>query len=401
MLDSGTIMRADPWHTIKFRQARPPVRRMMLLAGLVALGACGHHEGASRNTAATSAATGDAAQATLNIYTWSEYIAPDTVANFEKETGIRVRYDIFESNEVLETKLLTGHTNYDIVLPTDIFFERLQRAGTFRKLDPAALPHRANLDPEILQKLAVHDPGNQYAVPYLWSVVGVGYNVAKVGERLGTASPDSWSLLLDPAKAARLQDCGITIIDSPTDIFASVLLYLGKDPNSRTPADLEAAAAVLMKIRPYVRSIESLAYLGELGSGSICAALGWSGDMLQARNRAREAGNGVHIGYFVPREGALIIVDMMSIPADAPHPEAAQRWLDYLMRPDVMAGITNAVKYPNGNRAAFPLVDAALRDDPAVYPDAATRARLHSLTAPTPEESRLMTRLWTRFRTGE
>jgi putrescine transport system substrate-binding protein len=392
-------MTADRSPPIKFRQAVASLRWCALLAGLSALGACGHPAHAPGSTA--GAAPREAQQATLNIYTWSDYIAPDTVANFEKETGIRVRYDVFESNEVLETKLLTGHTNYDIVLPTDIFFERLQRAGTFRKLDLAALPHRTNLDPEIMQKLAVHDPGNQYAVPYLWSVVGIGYNRAMIGERLGNSPPDSWSLLLDPVNAARLRDCGIAIVDSPTDIFAAVLLYLGRDPNSRAPADLEAAAAVLMKIRPYVRSIESLAYLGELGNGSLCAALGWSGDLLQARHRAEEAGNGVRIGYFVPREGTMIIVDMMAIPVDAPHPEAAQRWLDYLMRPEVMAGITNAVKYPNGNQAAFPRVTEALRNDPAVYPDAATRARLHSLTAPTQEESRLMTRLWTRFRTGE
>jgi len=385
---------------IKFPSRLRSLRQLALLGSLVCLGACGHHSGA-QNTGVASRAADAPPQATLNIYTWSEYIAPDTVANFEKETGIKVRYDIFESNEVLETKLLTGHTNYDIVLPTDIFFERLLHAGTFRKLDPAALPHRANLDPEIMQKLAVHDPGNLYATPYLWSVVGIGYNAARIRERLGSTLPDSWSLLFDPRNAARLQDCGISIIDSPTDVVASVLLYLGRDPNSRSPADLEAASAVLMKIRPYVRSIESLAYLGELGNGSICAALGWSGDMLQARNRAREAGNGVGINYFVPREGALIIVDMMAIPADAPHPEAAQRWLDYLMRPEVMAGITNAVKYPNGNRAAFAQVTEALRQDPAVYPDAATRTRLHSLTAPTPEESRLLTRVWTRFRTGE
>ena len=394
-------MQADHCQQPKFRSTVMPLRRFALLAALVLLCACGHHGSAGRTLASADAAAGAAPQATLNIYTWSEYIAPDTVANFEKETGIRVRYDVFESNEVLETKLLTGHTNYDIVLPTDIFFERLQRAGTFRRLDAAALPHRAHLDPEIMQKLAVHDPGNQYAVPYLWSVVGIGYNIAQVQQRLGSVQPDSWSFLLDPANAARLQDCGITVIDSPTDIFASVLLYLGRDPNSRTPADLAAAAAVLMKIRPFVRSIESLAYLGELGGGSLCAAIGWSGDMLQGRTRAQDAGNGVRIGYFVPREGSMIIVDMMSIPADAPHPEAAHRWLDYLMRPEVMAGITNSVKYPNGNQAAFPLVTAALRGDPAVYPDTATRARLHSLTAPTPEESRLMTRLWTRFRTGQ
>ncbi|MFI4889791.1 MAG: polyamine ABC transporter substrate-binding protein [Steroidobacterales bacterium] len=340
-------------------------------------------------------------QETLNIYSWADYIAPDTVANFERETGIKVRYDIYESNEVLETKLLTGRTNYDVVLPTDTFFERLMHAGTFRKLDKSALTNSANLDPEIMQKLAVHDPGNQYATPYLWTTTGIGYNVDKVRERLGTTQFDSWSMILDAKNAARLQDCGITVIDSPIDIFASVLMYLGKDPNSRNTADLEAASAVLMKIRPFVRSIEALAYIGELSNGSMCAAIGWSGDIIQARTRAMEAGNGVKLNYFVPREGALIIVDMMAIPADAPHPQNAERWLNYLMRADVMAGITNAVKYPNGNRAALALVRDALRQDPAIYPDVQIRTRLHSLIAAPPDYLRLVTREWTRFRTGQ
>jgi putrescine transport system substrate-binding protein len=362
------------------------------MAMLAAIGACGG--GGGHN------GTG-APQETLNIYTWADYIAPDTVANFERETGIKVRYDIFESNEVLETKLLTGHTNYDIVLPTDIFFERLMHAGTFRKLDKAALTNSVNLDPDIMQKLAVHDPGNQYATPYLWSMVGIGYNVDKVRQRLGAAQFDSWSLILDPKNAARLQDCGISMIDSPTDIIPSVLMYLGRDPNSRDPSDLAAAIDVLLKVRPYVRSIESLAYLGELGNGSVCALIGWSGDIMQAQSRAAEAGNGVKLNFILPREGALIIVDMMTIPADAPHPQNAERWLNYLMRPDVMAGITNAVKYPNGNRAALDLVKETLRSNPAIYPDLARRLRLHSLVAAPPEYSRLLTREWTRFRTGQ
>jgi putrescine transport system substrate-binding protein len=360
---------------------------------VVVLAACGHHAGQSARSAPESN--------TLNIDSWADYIAPDTVANFEKETGIKVRYDTYESNEVLETKMLTGHTNYDVVLPTDIFFERLMHAGTFRKLDKGALTNFQNLDPDIVQKLGVHDPGNLYATPYLWTTVGVGYDVAKVRERLGTVPLDSWSVLLDPKNAAKLQDCGISVIDSPIDIVSATLLYLGKDPNSRDAADLAAVEDVLMKIRPFVRSIESQAYISEIANGSLCAALGWSGDIIQARFRAIEAGNGIKINYFVPREGSLIIVDMMAIPADAPHPKEAMLWLNYLMRPDVMAGITNAVKYPNGNRAALPLVREALRQDLMVYPDAPVRARLHSLIMATPEYSRQVTRLWTRFRTGQ
>jgi putrescine transport system substrate-binding protein len=372
-------------------------RRLQLAAGLaavVAMGACG-------DRAHPGAESAQRAPGTLNLYSWADYIAPDTVANFEKETGIKVRYDTYESNEVLETKMLTGHTNYDVVLPTDIFFERLMHAGTFRKLDKAALTNFPNLDPEIVQKLAVHDPGNLYATPYLWTTVGIGYNAAKIQQRLGAAPLDSWAVLLDPKNAAKLQDCGINVIDSPIDIISATLLYLGKDPNSHDPADTAAVEAVLMKIRPFVRSIESQAYIGEIANGSLCAAMGWSGDIIQARSRAIEAGNDIKINYFVPREGSLIIVDMMAVPADAPHPQAALLWLNFLLRSDVMAGITNAVKYPNGNRAAYALVKDSLRQDPVIYPDPTVRARLHSLTLAPPAYTRQVTRLWTRFRTGE
>jgi putrescine transport system substrate-binding protein len=342
-----------------------------------------------------------AAGETLNVYSWADYIAPDTVANFERETGIKVHYSTFDTNEVLATKLLTGHTNYDVVVPTDFFFDRLLKAGAFRKLDKAALPNSANLDPEIMQKLAVHDPGNLYSVPYLWFTTGLGYNVDKVRERLGSSEYDSWSLLFDPKNAAKLEDCGILVVDSPTDVYASALIYLGKDPDSRDTADLNAAADLLLKIRPFVRSIDSVGVISDLANGGLCLILGWSGDVMLARYRAQEASNGVKIRYFVPKEGGLIGADMMSIPADAPHPRNAEVWMNYLMRPDVMAGITNTVKYPNGNRASLSFVEGAIKNDPAIYPAAETRAKLHTLPAMTPEESRLVTRLWTRFRTGQ
>lgn len=337
----------------------------------------------------------------LNVYSWTDYIAPDTVANFERETGIVVRYDTYESNEVLETKLLTGHTNYDIVIPTDTFFERLLQAGVFRRLDQEELPNRSNLDPEIMQRLALHDPGNAHGVPYLWSSVGIGYNESKVGDRLGRLKPESWSVLFDPLIAAKLADCGISIIDSPPDVFTAVLLYLGRNPNSLDKADAEAAGAVLMNIRPFVRMIDSTQNISDLANGSLCLTLGWSGDVLQARDRAREAGNGVRIAYFLPREGSVLTTDMMGIPADAPHPHNAEQWMNYLMRPQVIAAITNSVKYPNGNSASLPFVDERIKGDPAVYPPAAARANLHPMFAQPPEYSRMITRLWTRFRTGE
>jgi len=342
-----------------------------------------------------------AAEQTLNVYSWADYIAPDTVANFERETGIKVQYSTFESNEVLATKLLTAHTNYDIVIPTDYYFDRLLKAGVFRKLDKTALPNSVNLDPEIMQRLATRDPGNQYAVPYLWFTTGIGYNIDKVRERLGTADINSWSVLLDPKNAAKLEDCGILIIDAPTDVLSSVLIYLGKDPNSQDPADWASAADTLMKIRPYVRAIDSEQIIGDLSQGSLCMTLGWSGDVILARHRAHEASNGVDIRYLVPREGGLIGVDMMSIPADAPHPANAEKWMNYLMRPEVMAGITNAVRYPNGNKASLQFVQDPIKNDSQIYPDAETRAKLHTLPAMTPEQTRLVTRLWTRFRTGQ
>jgi putrescine transport system substrate-binding protein len=337
----------------------------------------------------------------VNVYSWMEYIGPDTVANFEKETGIKVRYDTFDNNEVLETKLLTGHTNYDVVVPTENFFDRQLHAGVYRKLDKGALTNLKNLDPDILRRMAVHDPGNDHAVPYMWSTTGLGYNVDQVRARLGGAPPDSWALLLDPANAAKLKDCGIAVTDSPLDVFESVLIYLGKDPNRRDLADLSAASAVLLEIRPFVRYIDPAQYMTDLANGDICLALAWSGDVGVARSRAAEASKGVKVAYLIPREGALMTVDMMAIPADAPHPRNAEIWLNYLMRPDVIADISNHIKYPNGNSASLPLIAASLKDDPSIYPDAATRARLHTNEAVPAGYTRLLIREWTRFRTGD
>jgi len=364
-------------------------------AVLLALCACGGHD---PQTASTHPGSEDKV---LNVYSWSDYIAPDTVANFEKETGIKVRYDTYDSNEVLETKLLTGHTNYDVVVPTDTFFARLLRAGVFRSLDMSELPNRSNLDPDIMRRMALLDPHNAHAVPYLWSTAGLGYDVDKLSARLGKAPVDSWAIVFDPKNAAKLSDCGISVIDSPSEVVAAALLYLGRDPTSQDPGDAAAAADVLMKIRPYVRTIDSSNYISELANGSVCLALGWSGDVLQARARAREAANGVRIAYALPREGSLLETDMMAIPADAPHPHNAERWMNYLMRPQVMAGITNAIKYPNGNLASLEFVANEIKSDPAIYPSDAARAKLHTQIPASPEFSRLLTSIWTRFRTNQ
>ena len=336
----------------------------------------------------------------LNVYSWADYIAPDTVANFEKETGIKVRYDTYDNNEVLETKLLTGHTNYDVVLPTGNFFEHQLGAGVYRKLDKSLLPNLANADPDIMRKIAVHDPGNLYGIPYMWSTAGLGYNVDKLRARLGAGTIDSWGLLFNPESAAKLQDCGVAIIDSARDVFASAIIFLGRDPNLEDSADLAAASEVLRKIRPFIRYIDPAQHTSDLANGNICLSLAWSGDIGQARSRAADAKTGMNIAYLVPREGAIILVDTLAIPADAPHPRNAHLWLNYLMRPDVTAAITNSIKYPNGNLAALPLVQAAIKNDESIYPNQATRARLTPIKAVSPEYSRLLTREWTRFRTG-
>jgi putrescine transport system substrate-binding protein len=375
-------------------------RGMVVTAAFGLLGACGPRNGTGASPPGGAGSADDRDGKVVNVYSWIDYIAPDTVADFEKETGIKVRYDTFDNNEVLETKLLTGHTNYDVVVPTENYFDRQLKAGVYRKLDKNALPNLKNADPEIMRRMAVHDPGNQYAVPYLWSTTGLGYNVDKVRARLGSAVPDGWALLFDPGNAARLQDCGVAIVDSPLEVFESAIIFLGHDPNRRDPQDVAAASALLRRIRPFVNRIDP-DLIPPLASGEICLALTWSGDVETARNRAKDASTGANIAYLVPREGALMTLDMMGIPADAPHPDNAQIWMNYLMRPDVIAKITNYIKYPNGNAASLPLVDAAIKADPGVYPDEATRARLVTHTAASLEYSRLVTREWTRFRTGE
>jgi putrescine transport system substrate-binding protein len=285
-------------------------------------------------------------------------------------------------------------------VPTENYFDRQLRAGVYRKLDKRAIPNLKNADPEIMRRMAVHDPGNLYAVPYLWSSTGLGYNVDEVRARLGPEVPGSWALLFDPRNAEKLKDCGIAIVDSPLEVFESAIIFLRRDPNRRDPQDVLAASEVLRKIRPFVSRIDP-DLIPPLSGGEICLALAWSGDVATARYRAKDASTGVNVAYFVPREGALMTLDMMGIPADAPHPKNAQIWMNYLLRPEVIAKITNYIKYPNGNAASLPLIDPSILGDPSVYPDAATRARLVTHTAATLEYSRLVTREWTRFRTGE
>ncbi len=340
----------------------------------------------------------------LHVYNWSDYFAPDTLTRFESETGVKVVYDAYDSNEVLEAKLLAGSSGYDLVFPTDKpFAQRHIKSGLYRELDKSKLKNYGNLDPDILAALEREvDPGNAHVVPYMWGTTGIGYNVDKVRAALGDQAPlDSWQLIFDPAIAAKLAGCGITVLDDEIEAMAAGLLYLGKDPNSTDPADFEAVAALFKEIRPYIKYFHSSQYLNDLANGDICVAHGYSGDVLQARNRAQEAGNQVRVAYLVPKEGALLAMDVMAIPVDAPHPDNAHRFIDYLLAPPVIAEISNYVAFANANRAATPLLDESLRNDPGVYPPPAVRARLASARLLPPNVQRTKVRVWTRIKTGQ
>ena len=338
----------------------------------------------------------------LNVYNWSDYIAEDTVPTFEKETGIKVTYDVYDSNETLEAKLLSGRTGYDVVVPSAMpFMAREIKAKAFRPIDKSKLPNYGNLDPAILEKVAAADPGNQYGVPYLWGTTGLGYNVAKVKAALGAdAKVDSLAVLFDPENAKKLAGCGISVLDTAQELFPAALAYLGADPLSRDPKDIERAAAAVAKIRPYIRKFHSSQYINDLANGDICLAFGYSGDVIQARSRAADAKNGIEIGYAIPKEGAMLWVDMMAIPADAPHPENALAFINDILKPQTIAAISDTVGYPNPNKAATPLVKAEIRDDPEIYPPEAVRAKLFFDKPVDPSFERLRTRAWTRVKSG-
>ena len=347
-----------------------------------------------------------AEEAVLHIYNWSDYIAPDTVANFAKETGIAVTYDVYDGNEVLEAKLLAGHSGYDIVVPSaSPFMARQITAGAYLRLDKAKLPNLANLDPRLVALAGIADPGNLHGVPYLWSVTGIGYNFAMVQRALGVPGGadvprDSLALLFDPALAVKLAQCGIELLDTPQEVIPAALRYLGIDPTSRDSGDLDRAVALIGRVRPYVRRFHSSQYINDLAAGDICITLGYSGDVIQARNRAREAESGVEIAFRVPREGAQMSIDMLGIPADAPHPDNAHRFINYLLRPEVIAAISNTVSYPNPNRAATEFVTPEIRDDPGIYPPDAVR-RLFYIDRPAPHAyERARSRAWNRMKSG-
>ena len=337
----------------------------------------------------------------VNVYNWSDYIDPKVIEDFTRETGIKVQYDTFDANETLETKLLAGKSGYDVVVPTAYFLERQVKAGVFQKLDKSKLKNLGNVWPDIAKRLAVYDPGNQYAVNYMWGTTGIGFNVEAMRERLGpTGTIDSWDIVFKPENLAKFQDCGIHMLDSADDIIPAALHFLGLNPNSNDPKDLDKAAELLMKVRPSVRKFHSSEYLNALAAGEICLVVGWSGDIKQAQKRALEAKNGVEIGYAIPKEGAQMFFDNLSIPKDAGHVDEAHAFIDYLLRPEVAAKNSNLVAYANGTLASQKFLDKSVLDDKSVYPDAATMDRLYTVSARDQKSQRVVNRLWTKIKTG-
>jgi putrescine transport system substrate-binding protein len=372
------------------------IRPWPIAAALALLAGCG-----DKPESETAATAGAPEEKVVSVLNWSDYIGDTTIADFEAKTGIKVTYDVFDSNEVLETKLLAGRSGYDVVVPTAPFLERQIKAGVFLPFDKSKLPNLKNMDPEIMQRVAAHDPGNQHAITYLWGTVGLGYNPDMVKRALGSGTIDSWAAILEPANAAKLAKCGITMLDAPTDVFASVAIYKGIDPNSEKAEDLKVVEDTLMAVRPHIRYFHSSSYINDLASGEICVALGWSGDMLQARDRGAAAAKPVKVAYAIPKEGAINYFDMLAIPADAPHPDNAHAFLNFLMDPEVIAKVTNKTRFANGNSASLPFVDDAIKNDAGIYPNAQVRARLHPDLVESQQFSRDLNRAWTRIRSGQ
>ena len=351
--------------------------------------------------AALFALAAQAQERVVNVYNWSDYIDSSIIDDFTKETGIKVVYDVYDSNEILETKLLAGGTGYDVVVPTSSFLQRQIAAGVYQKLDKSKLPNLKNMWDMVTERTKVFDPDNEYSINYMWGTIGIGYNAKKIKEILGVDKLDSWAAVFDPEQAAKLKDCGINFLDSPTDMIPVTLAYLGLNPDSHEPADVEKVEEALLKVRPSVRKFHSSEFINGLANGDICAAVGWSGDVFQARDRAEEANNGVEVAYVIPQEGTQMWFDQMAIPADAPHVAEAHEFLNYIMRPEVIAKSTDYVHYANGNKASQEFIDPDVLHDPAIYPDDATLAKLFVNTALDPKTQRLFTRSWTKIVTGQ
>ena len=369
----------------------PPIVIVVLLIALhTTLGGCGREAGAPTEPAAR----------TVNFYNWSDYIAPEVVEGFEKETGIRVVSDTIDTYEILETKLLTGRSGYDVVVIGGPSL-RVISTGAFMPLDRSKLPNWHHLDPDLMTMLANHDPGNRHAAGYLWGTTGIAFNVARVRKLSPDAPTDSWSLVFDPGVISRLAPCGFSIIDSRSEVIASALAYLGRDPNSTAPDDLKAVEPVLAGIRPSIRKIDSESQINDLATGDICVMITWGTTVSVARARAAEMGSEIELRYVLPQEGTISSFDTFAIPVDAPHPTEAHAFIDYLLRPEIAAANTNFIGNRSMNRAATPFLLESIRNDATVYPPPEVMQRLTPLMPDDQEQSRAESRVWTRFRTGQ
>jgi putrescine transport system substrate-binding protein len=363
------------------------------------LNGCGGKPGAP--AAESTDAKGQSGPKVLNLYIWSDYLAPNTLSDFEKQTGIKVHVSYFDTNETLETRLLAGASGFDVVVPTASYFERQIKAGVYMTLDKSKLPNLKNMDPQLMAKVAMHDPGNAHGVIYAWGTNGIGYNEKMVKALMPDAPLDSWRLVFDPAVAGKLAKCGISVLDSPAEMVRAVLSYLGRDPNSQKAEDLAAAEATLLKIRPYIRNINSSEFIEALANGDQCVAVGYNGDVLQARDRAHDANKGIEIKYIVPKEGSILWFDMLAIPKDAPDPASAYAYINYIMTPQVSADISTFKRYATANLPGQALVEPAVRNDPGIYPPPEIREKLAVQMADSPEQTRAITRMWQKFKTGQ
>lgn len=336
----------------------------------------------------------------LNVYNWSDYIAPDTLEKFTRETGIKVNYDVYDDNAILEAKLMAGKSGYDVVFPSALPYLAQQiKADIYQPLDRAKLSNWSKLDAAALKSLEAADPGNRYGVPYMIAATGIGYNVAKVAKAAPDAPLDSWALLFDAKVAGKLKGCGISLLDTPTEVFPAALAYAGRNPASQEQVELDIAADVTMKIRPMLKYIHSSKYISDLANGELCVAHGYVGDLVQARTRAEKAKNGHKIAIVIPKEGAEVNIDVMAIPKDAPHPENAHKFIDFILRPAIIADITNETGYANAVKEADALVAPEVRNDPAIYPPADVQAKLFTVPVAEKGFERLRTRAWTRIKT--
>ncbi|MCU1749692.1 polyamine ABC transporter substrate-binding protein [Pseudomonas sp. 6D_7.1_Bac1] len=341
------------------------------------------------------------AASTVHIYNWSDYIGQTTLADFEKATGIKPVYDVFDSNETLEGKLLAGRTGYDVVVPSNHFLGKQIKAGAFQKLDKSQLPNYSNLDPALLKRLEMNDPGNQYAVPYLWGTNGIGYNVDKVKAVLGVDKIDSWAVLFEPENIKKLSSCGVAFLDSADEMLPTVLNYMGLNANSTNPEDYKKAEAKLLAVRPYVTYFHSSKYISDLANGNICVAVGFSGDIFQAKARAAEAGKGVKVAYAIPKEGGALWFDMLAIPKDSANVKQAHAFINYVLKPDVIAQVSDAVGYANPNPGSDKLMEQSIRTDESVYPPQAVLEKAYVSIELPPTIQRLMTRSWTKVKSGK